>query len=210
MSAHPEEDPTVEKRMTLLDTVLEANPYLNEAEKGVAKRTERVRYEITSKLAEVKALHARHASDALKRPPVEELLKLIREAMPSVDSAELGLTHEEAQRWWAELTDACRPVRPVARAPSGGKAAAAAAAAATARALANVVTTAELVQPIEALALTMAVVVADAPAAAHDPSKRQSRSIEWGEALESVSFEKLDFDEARFKELCVSGECVNI
>jgi hypothetical protein len=43
-----------ERPFTLLNMVLDANPFLDEAEKRVAKRTELVRYDITSKLAELK------------------------------------------------------------------------------------------------------------------------------------------------------------
>lgn len=187
-------------QMSLLDMVLDESPFLNEGEKHLAKRTERVRWEVVSKLGELKALHARHASDAAKRPTVQELIKLIREAMAMIDSKELGLAREEAQRWWEEMTESCRPASKAAlTVPAGRKAPSSKAAAAAAAA--------ELAAVAGSSALGGGLLGGAPGDGAADGSDRQTRYIDWGnEPLETVPFDQIDFDEARFKELCISDK----
>ena len=199
--------------MSLLDMVLDESPFLSDGEKHVAKRTERVRHEILSKLGELRALHARHASDAAKRPTVQELMKLIRDAMVMIDSKELRLAREEAQRWWDEMTASCRPATKAAlaaaaaAAPTGrGGAVGRAMASRAAGAVAGAASTADLAG-LPGTSTPGALSLAASPADALDGVDRTTRYIDWGmEPLESVPFEQIDFDEAKFKELCVNDK----
>lgn len=183
--------------MSLLDMVLDENPFLSEGEKHLAKRTEKVRSEIATKLNELKAMHARYASDAAKKPMVVELMKLIRDAMAMCNSKEISLSAGETQRWWDEMTESCRPVGKAAiaaRCTQGRPSKANIAAAAAEHALAGSNTPGGSLLP-------------GSSDAARDGGERQTRYIDWGsEPLETIPFEMIEFDEARFKELCASDK----
>jgi hypothetical protein len=185
------EDGEDETQMSLLDMVLDENPFLNEGEKTLAKRTERVRFQVASKLNELKILSDRRVSDGLKRPTVLELIKLIREAMNSSDTNEIGLPQEEVKRWWDEMTEACRPASKATATVAhgalrgGGKSS-------------RTMVTAELVAARRA---------SMPPTLPGEFGERQTRYIDWGtNPLETVQFGQIDFDEVRFKELCVSDK----